>query len=89
MKETAVMRWARSLGIKSKMFHYSKSEFGTSFGLFFFWCHYSPNYGFWFRVFGWGLTIIDRTMQQQPFSVRSGIIKERRFGKYGVKILRP
>lgn len=42
---------------------------------------------FWFRVFGYGLTIINRDRQPTPFSIRSGNVKEWRVGKWGVKIL--
>lgn len=39
---------------------------------------------FWFRIFGYGLTIINRDKQSAPsaqFSVRSGNVKEWRVGK--------
>lgn len=44
--------------------------------------------GFWFRIFGWGLTVIDRS-KWTPFSVRNGYSTECRIGKYGIKILKP
>ena len=43
--------------------------------------------GFWFRVFGIGLIVINREIYPAPFSVRHGSIKELRVGKFGVKYL--
>lgn len=46
------------------------------------------NRGFWFRIFGYGVSIINREIYQPPFSVRNGFVKEYRIGKYGVKFLK-
>jgi len=43
--------------------------------------------GFWFRVFGIGLSVINREIYPAPFSVRHGFRKELRVGKFGVKYL--
>jgi len=43
--------------------------------------------GFWFRVFGIGLSVINRDIYPAPFSVRHGFRKELRVGKFGVKYL--
>nr|DAV72785.1 MAG TPA: hypothetical protein [Caudoviricetes sp.] len=43
--------------------------------------------GFWFRVFGIGLSVINREIYPAPFSVRHGSRKELRVGKFGVKYL--
>lgn len=43
---------------------------------------------FWFRIFGYGLSIINRNKQPAPFSVRIGHTKEWRIGKWGIKILK-
>lgn len=48
-------------------------------------CRYEG--GFWFRVFGYGLAVNDRS-QYTPFSVRNGYQREIRIGRYGVKILK-
>jgi|GEM_PF-3777796 len=45
--------------------------------------------GFWFRVNGYGLSVINRVKQPPPFSVRNGYKKELRFFSYGFQILTP
>lgn len=46
-------------------------------------------YGASFRIFGYGLRFIDRNKFTSPFSIRSGIRKEFRLGKWGIGILTP
>lgn len=46
-------------------------------------------FGLWFRVFGYGLSVIDRSQVKAPFSVRIGVRKEWRLGRWGVKWLKP
>ena len=36
---------------------------------------YKHDWGLWFRLFGYGLSIIDRSMQKEPFSIRNGYQK--------------
>lgn len=43
---------------------------------------------FWFRVFGKGILVTDRSLHKPPFSVRNGYVKEFRIGKWGVKYLK-
>lgn len=43
--------------------------------------------GFWIRIFGYGMSVINRDKFPAPFSVRNGYIKELRVGKYGIKML--
>ncbi len=43
--------------------------------------------GFWFRAFGYGLAVNDRS-QYTPFSVRNGYQRELRIGRYGIKFLK-
>lgn len=43
--------------------------------------------GFWFRIFGYGLSVRNRHKFPAPFSVRNGYAKELRVGKYGIKML--
>lgn len=43
--------------------------------------------GFWFRIYGYGLSIINRERYPAPFSVRYGYVKEIRIGRYGIKLL--
>ncbi|MCW1826494.1 hypothetical protein OLZ31_06470 [Enterobacter asburiae] len=43
--------------------------------------------GFWFRIFGYGLSVRNRDKFPSSFSVRNGYVKELRVGKYGIKIL--
>ncbi|MDV5356516.1 hypothetical protein QM201_16705 [Enterobacter asburiae] len=38
--------------------------------------------GFWFRIFGYGLSVRNRYKFPAPFSVRNGYVKELRVGKY-------
>lgn len=42
----------------------------------------------WFRVFGKGILIIDRSIRPPLFSVRTGRKKELRIGKYGIQLIR-
>lgn len=42
----------------------------------------------WFRVFGKGILIIDRSIHPPLFSVRTGMKKEFRIGKYGIQLIR-
>lgn len=42
----------------------------------------------WFRVFGKGILIIDRSIHPPLFSVRTGRKKELRIGKYGIQLIR-
>lgn len=44
--------------------------------------------GFWFRLYGYGISVINRDIYQAPFSVRYGFRKEWRIGKYGVQLLK-
>lgn len=43
--------------------------------------------GFWLRVFGVGVSVINRDTYPAPFSVRNGYKREIRIGRYGVKLL--
>lgn len=45
--------------------------------------------GFWFRVKGYGICVINRDRQSQLFSTRKGYKKELMIGRYGVKLLTP
>jgi hypothetical protein len=45
--------------------------------------------GIWFRVFGHGLSIVDKIKHPPLFSERNGYRKVFRIGKIGVKYLRP
>lgn len=47
---------------------------------------YKDDLCFWFRIFGYGIRVIDRTKQDAVYSSRK---TEYRIGKYGVKILKP
>ncbi|AIX48867.1 hypothetical protein PSNIH1_00620 [Pantoea sp. PSNIH1] len=42
---------------------------------------------FWFRLFGYGLNVIDRSVFPPLYSTRKGLRKEIRIGKFGVHIL--
>lgn len=42
----------------------------------------------WFRVFGKGILIIDRSIHPPLFNVRTGRKKEFRIGKYGIQLIR-
>lgn len=44
--------------------------------------------GFWFRIYGYGISCINREIYKPLFSVRNGFVKEYRVGKYGVKFLK-
>lgn len=52
-----------------------------------FGCHKSDGY-FWFRVFGYGVHLVDRSKHKPLFSIRNGYTKEYKIGKYGFKFLR-
>jgi hypothetical protein len=43
----------------------------------------------WFRVYGYGLQIADKTRYQPLFSEREGYVKWWRIGKWGICILKP
>lgn len=43
--------------------------------------------GFWFRVFGIGFSIVDRTKHRPLFSERMGITKVLRIGKWSITYL--
>jgi len=47
-----------------------------------------PHRSFWFRIFGYGLNIINRDLYPAPFSIRHGYRKEIRVGRWGVHVLR-
>jgi hypothetical protein len=50
---------------------------------------YNFNAGYiWFRVFGKGILIIDRSIHPPLFSVRTGRKKELRIGKYRIQLIR-
>lgn len=51
--------------------------------------YHKDEYGFWFRLFGYGITVNDRSKYPAPFSIRYGYRKELRIGKYGIQILKP
>lgn len=51
------------------------------------WQH-KPKRSFWFRIFGYGLNIINRDLYPAPFSIRHGYRKEIRVGRWGVHVLR-
>lgn len=42
---------------------------------------------FWFRFFGYGLNVIDRSIFPPLYSARIGLRKEIRIGKFGIHIL--
>lgn len=52
---------------------------------------YKDDVCFWFRIFGYGIRVIDRTKQDAAYNyaVYSSRRTEYRIGKYGVKILKP
>lgn len=43
--------------------------------------------GFWFRVYGVGLRVQDRTMHPALFSERNGYIKVLRVGKWSIRVI--
>lgn len=47
----------------------------------------NDEYGFWFRIFGRGLSIIDRTKMPEPFSIRNGYGKFMRVGNYTITVI--
>ncbi|MDY0929102.1 hypothetical protein SOM41_22380 [Enterobacter sp. CFBP8995] len=47
-----------------------------------------PKRSFWFRIFGYGLNIINRDLYPAPFSIRYGHRKEMRLGRWGMHVLR-
>lgn len=42
---------------------------------------------FWFRLFGFGIRVVDRTQLSTPFRARHRSIREARIGRYGVALL--
>jgi len=55
-------------------------------GQIFFTVH---DYGFCFRVLGYGMGVYNRAKRQAPFSVRNGHKKEYRLGVLGFKFFKP
>jgi len=51
------------------------------------WQH-KPKRSFWFRIFGYGLNVINRDLYPAPLSIRYGHGKEIRLGRWGVHLLR-
>jgi hypothetical protein len=45
--------------------------------------------GFWFRIFGYGLSVVNRRINDAPFSIREGHNKELRIFNYGISVLKP
>ncbi len=45
--------------------------------------------GCWFRIWGYGLSIVNKRKHPPLFSERYGYRKVLRFGRWGVEILRP
>jgi hypothetical protein len=45
------------------------------------------DHGFWFRIFGVGLSVINRSVMREPFSIRNGLVKVLRVGNYTVRII--
>lgn len=50
-------------------------------------CYHLSKDCFWFRVFGYGLRFIDRSVHSPSFSIRNGYTKEWRIGRWGVIVL--
>jgi hypothetical protein len=51
---------------------------------------YHKSHGvFWFRVFGYGAAICDRSIHPEPFSIRNRLCAFWRIGKFTVRWLRP
>lgn len=46
-----------------------------------------PKRSFWFRIFGYGLNVIDRSVYPAPFSMRNGYRKEVRLSRWGLHVL--
>ena len=46
------------------------------------------NGGFWFRIFGVGLSIVNREINAPLFSERMGITKVLKIGKYSIKFIK-
>lgn len=44
-------------------------------------------HGFYFRVFGYGLAVINRDEVKPFFSIRNGYRKEYKIGKWGIQLL--
>lgn len=51
-------------------------------------CYCVHKNGFWFRLFGYGLSMINRYKQPPLFSVRNEYRKEYKIGKYGIQLLK-
>jgi len=49
---------------------------------------HSSKYGFWFRIFGIGLTVQDRSKTPALFSERNGYVKVLSIGKWAIKLLK-
>ena len=47
------------------------------------------NGGFWFRLFGYGFSVVNRHKHAALFSERLGYIKVLRLGRYSIKSLLP
>lgn len=47
-------------------------------------CWYKSNGIFWFKIFGHGLVFVNRDIHKPLFSIRNGIKKELRLGRFGV-----
>ena len=50
--------------------------------------YYLHDSGFWIRIFGHGIVVVDRTKIKEPFSIRMGIRKQIKIGKWGITIAR-
>lgn len=53
------------------------------------WASYRYDGGYWFRVFGYGISVSDRRKHPALFSERNGYVKVLRIGHYAVKGLKP
>ncbi len=49
------------------------------------WFYY--NGGFWIRIFGYGISIIDKNKHRPLFSERNGLRKVFRIGRWGIGLL--
>jgi len=45
--------------------------------------------GFWFRVFGYGIAVVDKEKHPPLFSERNGYRRVLRFGRFGIEWLSP
>lgn len=46
-------------------------------------------HGFWFRIFGYGVRVQDRSKEEALFSEREGLLKVYRIGRYSILLLHP